>query len=557
MTLMEDAQLRLFIVRALADASTQRQEKIGVRVGVSLHPVEQEVLPRRLGWISMTPLRRGIQPTRVAEVRCSLRKQDAELPDEQGDRNKTDRDSMQTRSLAVNRYPEQQVHRSRSESDDGMICAAIFPSTPRTSREDFPAPSSDGFIAILPPSPGHNSVVAQPLPVESRTFDERSPQPGRRDLSSDNERFRIKPRRKGNAWRGMWNPRSKEKRGGSIPQNLPPSSTEAVRGNGTPPCVTWASRRAARSKPSRSRGQYNRRKKEATGLPVEPDGLRTEANSLVLAKHNEAQGLVRRLGKKDVGRTMEGQAQGSYRARNSHGTCMRTAYMRKFDEVIGNDISSSGSKVLSAFTEGPLTDARLAQPERNRATNVRRLRLLEANLCSTERSTIQGRMANSVVIERASVDAYTHPSCRAMHARMVFVAFDFGPKSTCRAVRCDDDRLLTPTRIRGLVGSMVIVQTHTQLLPEERPPPFMYQNYLHLLPEDKKTEAERKSSAKKTRQYRNRDICPRAWFGLEQVLIIKRVYFFLARGLGKHGRGVKSVIETALQSFHQRQVVIR
>jgi len=30
---------------------------------------------------------------------------------------------------------------------------------------------------------------------------------------------------------------------------------------------------------------------------------------------------------------------------------------------------------------------------------------------------------------------------------------------------------------------------------------------------------------------------PRAWFGLEQVLIIKRVYFFLARGLGKHGRG--------------------
>jgi hypothetical protein len=59
-------------------------------------------------------------------------------------------------------------------------------------------------------------------------------------------------------------------------------ATEAVRGNGTPPCVTWASRRAARSKPSRSRGQYNRRKKEAAGLPVEPNGLRTEANSLVL-----------------------------------------------------------------------------------------------------------------------------------------------------------------------------------------------------------------------------------------------------------------------------------
>jgi hypothetical protein len=67
-----------------------------------------------------------------------------------------------------------------------------------------------------------------------------------------------------------------------------------------------------------------------------------------------------------------------------------------------------------------------------------------------------------------------------MHARMVFVAFDFGPKSTCacvissliippgRAVRRDDDGLLTLTRIRGLVGSMVIVQTHTQLLPEER-----------------------------------------------------------------------------------------
>jgi hypothetical protein len=84
--------------------------------------------------------------------------------------------------------------------------------------------------------------------------------------------------------------------------------------------------------------------------------------------------------------------------------------MRKFDEVsklwpsvpdsdsiphtdprgcftVGNDISSSGSKVLSAFTEGPLTDARLAQPERNRATNVRRLRLLEANVCGARAHT--------------------------------------------------------------------------------------------------------------------------------------------------------------------------
>lgn len=58
----------------------------------------------------------------------------------------------------------------------------------------------------------------------------------------------------------------------------PRPATEAVRNDGTPQCVTWASRRAREaSKPSRSREQYNRRKKEATRLPVEPNGLRTEA----------------------------------------------------------------------------------------------------------------------------------------------------------------------------------------------------------------------------------------------------------------------------------------
>lgn len=133
------------------------------------------------------------------------RDRESRSPTSKGDKNKTDYDNMYTRSLVVNRstfnrYLEQQIHQSRSESDDGLGCAAIFPSTLRTSREVSPTPSPDRFVAILPTTtklvrsevsdrPAKKSLVREHRlrnrrrsSADPRTFDKGSPQTGRREL---------------------------------------------------------------------------------------------------------------------------------------------------------------------------------------------------------------------------------------------------------------------------------------------------------------------------------------------------------------------------------------